>query len=112
MIGNCEKAVKDFYIVPLASHRPIPQVNCYDFVGINPSILMFVNFSDFLLVGDSPLALIAPVTRVERTPCFFLNRYDYSVLLRLGPKQFGVLAFTLWEGDTGAVVEVSFCVGT
>ncbi|KAB7504352.1 PHD finger protein 3 [Armadillidium nasatum] len=26
VIGNCEKAVKDFYIVPLASHQPIPQV--------------------------------------------------------------------------------------
>ncbi|XP_069159094.1 PHD finger protein 3 isoform X1 [Procambarus clarkii] len=26
VIGNCEKSVKDFYVVPLASHQPIPQV--------------------------------------------------------------------------------------
>ncbi|XP_042223015.1 formin-2-like [Homarus americanus] len=25
VIGNCEKSVKDFYVVPLASHQPIPQ---------------------------------------------------------------------------------------
>lgn len=27
VIGNCGKSVKDFYIVPLASHQTIPQVS-------------------------------------------------------------------------------------
>ena len=26
VIGNCMKSIKDFYIIPLASHQPIPQV--------------------------------------------------------------------------------------
>ena len=27
VIGNCGKSVKDFYVIPLASHQPIPQVS-------------------------------------------------------------------------------------
>ncbi|XP_018025449.1 PHD finger protein 3 isoform X2 [Hyalella azteca] len=26
VVGNCDRSIKDFYIIPLASHQPIPQV--------------------------------------------------------------------------------------
>lgn len=26
VVGNCDKTIKDFYLIPLGNHQPIPQV--------------------------------------------------------------------------------------